>query len=97
MSDLHYTESKTSTTWDEPNGWLLNVHQDDNGSWVVSERLTDTWGAGDSLLEAFVDFWAALGSTLGMMEEHELSPRLERQREQIKKLRQRPGRDRGVA
>ena len=57
---------------------LLSVVRDTDGSWIVSDHATLTYGHGPSLLHALCDYHAALLSTLDVLDNEPVSERLTR-------------------
>lgn len=85
MSANSFPSATTTTFTCNPNCWLLSV-ENDGGHWVVSERRTNVYGVGDTLLSALLDFWTALGATLAVLDDSPCVPRLQREREEIRRL-----------
>lgn len=75
----HWTSTVSTTLDSTADTLLLSVQQDEDDSWIVSDRATDVYGHGSTLLEALVDYWAALRSTVAVLEGEKLPQRLERQ------------------
>lgn len=81
----NFTSETTSTLDSNLGAMLFSAVRDTDGYWLFSDRETDVWGRGRSLLEAMCDYWAALFSHLGVLEDERLAPRLQRQVKEIRR------------
>lgn len=75
----------TSTLTASQDAWTFLVEYED-GAFVVSEPMSNSFGSGATLLEAMVDLWSALRSTAAVLEDKKLAPRLHRELAVIKRL-----------
>jgi hypothetical protein len=76
-----------STTLDVSTGsMLLSVVHDVDGSWIISDHATLTYGHGSSLLHALCDYHAALISTLSVLGDKPVTEQLARQLRTIRWL-----------
>lgn len=86
---MNLSISNANTTMDSTtNSTLLSVVRDEDDSWIVTHHGCRVWGHGRTLLEAMCDFWAALGSHIGVMEDQPLVPLLERELRIMRWLRE---------
>lgn len=70
---------------------LLRITRDEKRRWLISDDVSTVWGLGDTLLEAFSDFHAALRSHLDIMDRDTITPRLQAQKRRILWLLERGG------